>query len=942
MKIKLPKKLFFAALFLIISNGSVVFSQAGTYYDSIFTSNPTFVTDLKSRIRAPYTRISYDSFDETNIANFASVNNGNGTRSVFCVYSGYEYIYTGTFTWSVMSREHSWAQSWMPTYPSTSNDQYSDQHHLFPTHQNNANGRRSNHPYGIVANVTYQFLEGKVGTNTAGQIVYEPADRHKGDAARSLMYMSVRYDGISGFSWNFNWLNNTRLPSLSEAPQDLDLLISWSKQDPPNKWEVDRNNYVQSIQQNRNPFTDHPEYMNYINFNDLSKLNPVYSAEPTNYVTGFSSVVNNSSIQLNWNDATGGQLPSGYLIIAYNYNNYFLPIDGSVYSDDAVLSDGIAIVNIPYSNANTYTFSNLVSNTNYYFSIFSYNGSGTQINYKINSTFPQTNSQVTGSLAAEPSNHVTNFAQGTVTSSSVQSAWTDALPGTQVPSGYLLVANNTDNFIPPSDGTIYTDDVNLADGFAQVNINYNAANDYTFTGLLSNNSYYFRIYSYNGSGSQINYKTDGTVPAFSAVTSGALNNYSYSVLDNFNRANSTVLGSSIAPNILQWQETETVSPGSISLSSGRIKSASTTGGREFAYVNAGLLRSYPLQFSASSSQLVWAINYRQTRADPSGFDNNNYGIAFILGKTTNDVTTGNGYAVVLGQSGSADAIRLARFTGGVNANSKFTNIVSGGDYANEYLSIKVVFNPSGNTWHFYVDSSPSGFPQSDPANTQTQIGSASDSTFTSFSLPYLGTLWNHATGASDSAVFDDIVIPGIAPTTLNLTAIMEGFYDTQNNVMSMKDTVRVYLRNAAFPYDVADSAVSTIDSVSFTGSFVFNSVTSGAYYLQLIHRNSIETWSKLPVSITSGVTFSYNFTDAAAKAYGDNLKAVNNKFCLYSGEVNADGIIDGADISTIENDAGSSLFGYVPSDLNGDYFVDASDESIADNNIVLTIILCRP
>src|SRR4029078_8822365 len=123
-------------------------------------SSASFVTDLENRIRIPYNRISYDDFDETNIANFASHDNGNGTRSVICVYSSYEYIYTPPFTWSTMSREHTFCFSWMPTFPSTSNDQYSDQYHLFPTHQNNANNRRSNHPLGVVVNVTYQFMDG--------------------------------------------------------------------------------------------------------------------------------------------------------------------------------------------------------------------------------------------------------------------------------------------------------------------------------------------------------------------------------------------------------------------------------------------------------------------------------------------------------------------------------------------------------------------------------------------------------------------------------------------------------------------------------------------------------------------------------------------------------------------------------------------------------------
>ena len=80
--------------------------------------------------------------------------------------------------------------------------------------------------------------------------------------------------------------------------------------------------------------------MNYISFDSLKKLNPVYSAEPTNYPTAFTSSTSVNNIQLNWNDATGAQLPSGYLIVAYNYNNYFLPVDGNVYANDTVLSDG--------------------------------------------------------------------------------------------------------------------------------------------------------------------------------------------------------------------------------------------------------------------------------------------------------------------------------------------------------------------------------------------------------------------------------------------------------------------------------------------------------------------------------------------------------------------------------------------------------------------------
>ncbi|MEO8664229.1 MAG: endonuclease [Ignavibacteria bacterium] len=918
----------------LISNE--IYSQ---YYDLISTSAPTFVTDLESRIRSPYTRISYDNFDETNIANFASINNGNGTRSVFCVYSGYEYIYTGTFTWGTMSREHTWAHSWAPTYPSTSTDQYSDQYHLFPTNQDNANVRRSNHPLGIVTNVTFQFLEGKVGTNANGDIVYEPRDRHKGDAARALLYMSVRYDGIGGNSWTFDWLNNTRLPSLSEGPQDINILISWHNQDPPDKWEVDRNNYIQSIQQNRNPFVDHPEYVNYINFNNLTKLNPSYSVEPTNYVTAFSSSAVSSSIQVNWNDAVGAQLPSGYLLIAYNRNSYYLPIDGAVYANDTVLSDGFAVVNIPYANANTYTFSNLVSNTSYYFTIFSYNGTGSLTNYKIDGALPQSNSTISGSLAAEPSNYITNLATSNITSSSIRLNWTDAVPGVQAPSGYLVSANNTGSFITPSDGTVYINDTTLSDGSAIFNINYAAADELTFNNLFSNIGYYFRVYSYNGSGSQINYKTDGIIPEVYAITSGSPISVSSILLDNFNRTNSTSLGTTLPPQVVTWQETETVSPSSIILSANKSKLASTTSGREFAHVNLGSVIGYPSVFSNSAGQLIWAFNIRQTRLDPSGFDNNNYGTAFILGKTSTDLTTGNGYAVVLGNSGSTDAVRLARFTNGINANSRFTNIIAAGDYSNQYLSIKVIYDRTGNVWSLFVDSSSAGFPQTDPRNTATQSGTSPDSSYTSASLPFLGVLWNHASGASDSLIFDDVYVPS-GSTSLNLTSVIEGFYDGVK--LGIRDTATVYLRNSGTPFAVVDSSKAVIDSLTFTGSFVFNNTVTGNYYIEMKSRNGIETWSKLPQSITAGTSNSYDFTASIDKAFGNNLILKNGKYCIYSGDPNQDGAINLTDIISIFNSANSFATGYIATDLNGDRSVNLTDILFAFNNSLNFIVKAVP
>ncbi|MHC1737095.1 MAG: endonuclease [Ignavibacteriaceae bacterium] len=273
-------------LLLLLILFPVLLSAQGTYYNLINTSSPTFVDDLKSRIRIPYTKVSYDLFDETNIANFASYDKGGGVRGVKCVYSNYEYEYSGTFTWAVFSREHTFCFSWMPTNPSTSGNEYADQHHLFPTHQNSANGVRSNHPLDTVVTITSTFGEAKYGKNSLNQYVYEPRPLHKGDAARAILYMMLRYDDLGGNQWDFDWLNNTRLPALSEAPQNLTRLIQWHYQDPPDDWERARNDYIQSIQGNRNPFVDHPEYVDFINFNNMTYKS---SSSPTNTIVQFNS-----------------------------------------------------------------------------------------------------------------------------------------------------------------------------------------------------------------------------------------------------------------------------------------------------------------------------------------------------------------------------------------------------------------------------------------------------------------------------------------------------------------------------------------------------------------------------------------------------------------------------------------------------------------------------
>jgi len=156
--------------------------------------------------------------------------------------------------------------------------------------------------------------------------------------------------------------------------------------------------------------------------------------------------------------------------------------------------------------------------------------------------------------------------------------------------------------------------------------------------------------------------------------------------------------------------------------------------------------------------------------------------------------------------------------------------------------------------------------------------------------------------------------------------------------------MKVYLRNISSPYSKVDSSEFKINS-SGSGVFDFGNITNGTnYYIIINHRNSIETWSSGGNSFTAG-TMTYSFITAANRAYGNNQIQVDNsplRYAIYSGDVNQDEIVDGADAGIIDNDAFNFVTGYVNTDLTGDDLVDASDEAIVDNNTFNFVGVIKP
>lgn len=172
-------------------------------------------------------------------------------------------LYAPSF--SGLNREHSFPKSWWGGL--TDVPAYVDLNHLYPSEMR-ANTAKNNYPLGTVdRSATIKFQNGitTVGYPVNGQgggcsYVFEPADQYKGDFARTYFYMVTCYQDLT---WKYMYmLQQNTYPTLN--PWSVDLLLKWHKQDPVSQKELDRNEVVYSIQNNRNPFIDHPELADYI------------------------------------------------------------------------------------------------------------------------------------------------------------------------------------------------------------------------------------------------------------------------------------------------------------------------------------------------------------------------------------------------------------------------------------------------------------------------------------------------------------------------------------------------------------------------------------------------------------------------------------------------------------------------------------------------------
>lgn len=222
------------------------YTYSGDYYEDISGTGNSLREQLTSLIlpKAWYTYGGGGSDHLSTILQYADEDPENPSNMIY-YYTRDSVKKNAASSWN---REHVWPQNDSNNCWGTGSGAGSDLLHIRPTY-NDTNNKRGNDSYGNTdgAVVTYQGMTyGKKGSN-----VFEPLDCVKGDAARICMYVWVAYYNYYG----------TKLPALTKVFTDFNTMMEWHIADKPDVLEGNRNDYSEkSIQKNRNPFVDHPEY----------------------------------------------------------------------------------------------------------------------------------------------------------------------------------------------------------------------------------------------------------------------------------------------------------------------------------------------------------------------------------------------------------------------------------------------------------------------------------------------------------------------------------------------------------------------------------------------------------------------------------------------------------------------------------------------------------
>ncbi|MDY0336631.1 MAG: endonuclease [Candidatus Cloacimonadaceae bacterium] len=234
------------------------------YYEGISGYGSNLKSSLHDLLRTTHTtKYSYDAlwtqlrYTDEDPAN---------TNNIIQIYTGWSipksHYGGGVTQWN---REHTWSKSHGDF--GESRPAGTDLHHMRPCDAtvNSAKGNKDFDEGGneYIDASPYSGYSGATGNYTTSS-TWEPRDEEKGDVARMIMYMAVRYEGTDT-SYDLEIVDyNNSSPSGQPYYGKLSTMLQWHAQDPVDAWEIRRNERIFERQGNRNPFVDYPEFAQYL------------------------------------------------------------------------------------------------------------------------------------------------------------------------------------------------------------------------------------------------------------------------------------------------------------------------------------------------------------------------------------------------------------------------------------------------------------------------------------------------------------------------------------------------------------------------------------------------------------------------------------------------------------------------------------------------------
>jgi endonuclease I len=270
-----------------IAGGSV-----SSYYNRVNTSSAEQLRCSLHQVIRGHTAYPYSGSGTTSTWDILEIadEDPNDPSKILDVYRNRSYTKVssraGTGTGLTYNREHTWPNSL--GFGSTTgnlglpNAPYTDTHMLYLS-DTNYNSDRSNSPYAnctLASGCAERATETNNG-NGGGSGVYpgnsnwfnanafQTWSKRKGDVARAVMYMAIRYEGGQHPTTNQNEPdleltdNASLIVGTSSSPAYMGLLtdlLQWHQADPPDAAEIARNEVIFNFQGNRNPFINHPEW----------------------------------------------------------------------------------------------------------------------------------------------------------------------------------------------------------------------------------------------------------------------------------------------------------------------------------------------------------------------------------------------------------------------------------------------------------------------------------------------------------------------------------------------------------------------------------------------------------------------------------------------------------------------------------------------------------